>query len=131
MALITGWGRQTWGEGPWGEAAPVVLTGFAGTSALGTVAVIGESNLTLDGQSATAAVKWCRRKCSSRSSSTVFRQSIRYCFSTNSSRSKRNSYGSRSHICAWNSCCRCRSKCKRRWFRANLSAWNCCNYCQS
>ena len=56
MALITGWGRQTWGEGPWGEAAPVVLTGFAGTSAIGTVAVIGESNLTLDGQSATAAV---------------------------------------------------------------------------
>ena len=56
MALITGWGRQTWGEGPWGEAAPVVLTGFEATGSLGTVAIVALANIYPDGQEATAAV---------------------------------------------------------------------------
>ena len=47
MANITGWGRGTWGQLTWGEPLPVTLTApGAGTSALGTVAVDAEANVT-------------------------------------------------------------------------------------
>jgi len=46
MANITGWGRSTWGSGEWGEAIPVTLTGLAATSALGSLAVDAEANVT-------------------------------------------------------------------------------------
>ena len=47
MANINGWGRGTWGQLTFGEALPVTLTApGAGTSALGTVAVDAEANVT-------------------------------------------------------------------------------------
>ena len=51
MANINGWGRGTWGELTFGEPLPVTLTApGAGTSALGTVAVDAEANVTPTGQ---------------------------------------------------------------------------------
>jgi hypothetical protein len=47
MANITGWGRGTWDEGAFGEPIPVTLTGLAATSALGTLTVDAEANVTL------------------------------------------------------------------------------------
>ena len=47
MAIVNGWGRGTWGQLTWGEPLPVTLTApSAGTSALGTVAVDAEANVT-------------------------------------------------------------------------------------
>ena len=47
MANINGWGRGTWGQLTFGEPLPVTLTApGAGTSALGTVAVDAEANVT-------------------------------------------------------------------------------------
>jgi len=43
MANITGWGRDTWDSGAWGEAAPVILTGVAGTTALGDETVVAKA----------------------------------------------------------------------------------------
>jgi len=46
MANINGWGRGTWGQLTFGEALPVTLTApGAGTSALGTVAVVAKANV--------------------------------------------------------------------------------------
>ena len=56
MANITGWGRGTWGQGPWSEPIPVEISGLAGTSALGTITVDAEANVSVTGQSATSAV---------------------------------------------------------------------------
>ena len=46
MADITGWGRGTWGSDTWGEPNPVTLTGLSATSALGTVSIDAEANVT-------------------------------------------------------------------------------------
>ena len=47
MANINGWGRGTWGQLTWGEPLPLTLTApGAGTSALGTVSVDAEANVT-------------------------------------------------------------------------------------
>ena len=55
MAIINGWGRGAWEEGAWGTALPFTLTApSAATSALGTVTVDAEANVTLSGQSVTA-----------------------------------------------------------------------------
>ena len=56
MANITGWGRDTWDSGAWGEAAPVILTGVAGTTALGDETVIADANVSVTGLSATSAL---------------------------------------------------------------------------
>ena len=58
MAYINGWGRGTWGQLEWGEAAvPVILPSpGAGTSALGTILVDAETNVSLTGVSGTSAV---------------------------------------------------------------------------
>jgi len=57
MANINGWGRGTWGQLTFGQPLPVTLTApGAGTSALGTVAVDAEANVTPTGQSATGGV---------------------------------------------------------------------------
>jgi hypothetical protein len=56
MANINGWGRGTWDEGAWGEALPVTLTGLAATSALGSLAVDAEANVTLT--SLATATSW-------------------------------------------------------------------------
>ena len=36
MSNIGGWGRGAWGDGAWGQPVPVVLTGVAATTGLGT-----------------------------------------------------------------------------------------------
>ena len=47
MAIINGWGRGTWNEGAWGTALPVELSTVGViTSALGTVTVDAEANVT-------------------------------------------------------------------------------------
>ena len=56
MANITGWGRGTWGEATFGEPVPVVLTGLAGTSALGSETVTGDANITETGLAGTSGL---------------------------------------------------------------------------
>jgi hypothetical protein len=56
MANINGWGRGTWDEGAWGEALPVTLTGLAATSALGTLTLDAEANVTVASQLGTSAL---------------------------------------------------------------------------
>jgi hypothetical protein len=56
MANITGWGRGTWGQLTFGEPIPVVLTGVAGTSALGSETVTGDANITETGLAATSGL---------------------------------------------------------------------------
>jgi hypothetical protein len=56
MANITGWGRGTWDEGAFGEPIPVTLTGLAATSALGSLAVDAEANVTPASQVGTSAL---------------------------------------------------------------------------
>tara|TARA_R100001126_G_scaffold92653_1_gene62636 strand:- start:263 stop:565 length:303 start_codon:yes stop_codon:yes gene_type:complete len=56
MSSITGWGRGEWGDGPWGNPDSVVVTGVVGTSGLGSVTVLGDTNVTLTGVSATSAL---------------------------------------------------------------------------
>ena len=47
MANITGWGRSTWNDGAWGSPAPVTLSGLAGTSALGSVSLVTNNNVSV------------------------------------------------------------------------------------
>jgi len=56
MAVISGWGRGTWSQAAWGEPLPVIVTGVAGTSAVGTVAVVAEANVPATGLAATGGV---------------------------------------------------------------------------
>ena len=57
---MAGWGRSTWGSGPWGHPAvvnvSVDLTGIAITSALGSVTVDAEANVTPPGIASTSAL---------------------------------------------------------------------------
>jgi hypothetical protein len=57
---MAGWGRAEWGIGPWGEPASVPvsvnLTGFSLTSALGSITLVTNNNLSVTGLSATGAV---------------------------------------------------------------------------
>ena len=58
--MSVGWGRSTWGAGPWGQphSVPISFTisGVAGTSALGSVSVDAESNVTLSDGEANVSV---------------------------------------------------------------------------
>jgi len=56
MAVISGWGRGTWSQYTWGEPLPVVVTGEAGTGAIGTVSVVAEANVPATGLAASGAV---------------------------------------------------------------------------
>ena len=56
MANITGWGRGTWGQLTWSEPIPVVVTGVAGTTALGSETVIAKALVSVTGVSATSAL---------------------------------------------------------------------------
>jgi len=57
---MSGWGRAGWGEGPWGQPASVpisfTISGVAATSALGSVSVDAEANVTPSTLVATSAV---------------------------------------------------------------------------
>jgi hypothetical protein len=57
---MAGWGRAEWGIGPWGEPASVPvsvnLTGFSLTSALGSITLVTNNNISVTGLSATSAV---------------------------------------------------------------------------
>ena len=44
------------GDGPWGSADTIPVTGVAATGAIGTVATLGDVNVTLTGVSATSAL---------------------------------------------------------------------------
>ena len=57
MAIVNGWGRGTWGEGAWGSPISVTLTApSAASSALGSLSIDGEANVTPAGQAGTSAV---------------------------------------------------------------------------
>ena len=56
MTQITGWGRGAYGEAAWGTPLPVIVTGFSIASALGTVSISGDANITLTGVSGTGSV---------------------------------------------------------------------------
>ena len=56
MANITGWGRGTWGQGTWGQPIPVVLSGLAGTSSLGSITVSANADVTVSGLNSTSAL---------------------------------------------------------------------------
>lgn len=55
-----GWGRSTWGSGPFGmpvsQTRTVTVSGFAMTSALGTVVPVAKADVTLSGFAATSAL---------------------------------------------------------------------------
>ena len=55
-----GWGRSTWGSGPFGmpvsQTRTVTVSGFAMTSALGTVIPVAKADVTLSGFAATSAL---------------------------------------------------------------------------
>ena len=56
MTAISGWGRGTWSQYSWGEPLPVVVTGVAGTGAVGSVSVVAEANVPETGLAATGGV---------------------------------------------------------------------------
>ena len=56
MAIIAGWGRGTWSQGTWGEPIPVIVTGEAGNSAVGTVTVLAAADVPETGLAATGSV---------------------------------------------------------------------------
>ena len=57
MATLTGWGRGTWGEGAWGTSLPVTLsTAGVITSAVGSVTIVAEANVTPVSPAITSAV---------------------------------------------------------------------------
>ena len=39
MALLYGWGRETWSSGPWSQPAPLAVTGVEAAGALGSESV--------------------------------------------------------------------------------------------
>jgi len=49
MASLQGWGRQTWNSGAWDTFAPVDATGNGLSSALGSLTLTGDCNITLTG----------------------------------------------------------------------------------
>ena len=56
MAIVNGFGRGEWGQLTWGEPIPVVVTGVAGTSALGSESVVAEANVAVTGIAGTTAL---------------------------------------------------------------------------
>ena len=56
MANINGWGRGTWGQLTWGEPLPVVITGVAGTTALGSETATGGATVAVTTVAGTGAV---------------------------------------------------------------------------
>ena len=56
MANINGWGRGTWGQLTWGEPLPVVITGVAGTTALGSETATGDAIVAVTTVAGTGAV---------------------------------------------------------------------------
>ena len=39
MALLYGWGRETWSSGPWSQPAPLAVTGVEASGALGSESI--------------------------------------------------------------------------------------------
>ena len=39
MALLYGWGRETWSSGPWSQPAPLAVTGVEAAGALGSESI--------------------------------------------------------------------------------------------
>ena len=56
MANVRGWGRGTWGQGAWNQPIPVEISGLAGTSALGTISLVTNNNLSVTGNVGTSAL---------------------------------------------------------------------------
>lgn len=56
MAIVNGFGRGGWGQLTWGEPIPVVVTGVAGTSALGNETVQANADVDVTNNLATTAV---------------------------------------------------------------------------
>jgi hypothetical protein len=56
MASLQGWGRQTWNSGAWNTFAPVSATGNGLSSALGSLSLTGDCNITLSGIGTTASL---------------------------------------------------------------------------
>ena len=55
MASLQGWGRQTWNSGAWDTFAPVDSTGNGLSSALGSLTLTGDCNITLTGIGTTSS----------------------------------------------------------------------------
>ena len=53
---ISGFGRGTYGQGAWNTELPVIVTGVAGTSALGSVTVVGTAVFSITGVAGTSAL---------------------------------------------------------------------------
>jgi len=56
MAIVNGFGRGEWGQLTWGEPIPVVVTGVAGTSALGNETVQANADVDVTNNLATTGI---------------------------------------------------------------------------
>ena len=56
MAIVNGFGRGEWGQLTWGESIPVVVTGVAGTSALGSETVRANADVPVTNHLATTSL---------------------------------------------------------------------------
>ena len=53
---ISGFGRGTYGQGAWNTELPVIVTGVAGTSALGSETVVAGATVSVTGVAGTSAL---------------------------------------------------------------------------
>ena len=53
---ISGFGRGTYGQGAWNTELPVIVTGVAGTSALGSETVVAAAVVSVTGVAGTSAL---------------------------------------------------------------------------
>ena len=56
MALLYGWGRETWSSGPWGQPAALAVTGVQAAGAISSASVVVDTTEEVTGVEAASAI---------------------------------------------------------------------------